>query len=152
VPVHSGAGDVRPPGPTRQGGGGADAVPPAPGPAVYGRVRRTHLAGARRARWFHCGGCPMTALAEDQAVPRPPRRLAARVIRPALVCGLLIACWCAASDLLVDPGLRFLLPAPNEVVQVAFLDPYSLQELLRGLAMSAKVALIGLGFAVVIGL
>jgi NitT/TauT family transport system permease protein len=74
------------------------------------------------------------------------------VLPPAAVLAALIALWYAASQLLVDPALRFLLPTPDEVVTVAFLDAHNVEELLRGLGLSARVALIGLVLAVAIGL
>jgi NitT/TauT family transport system permease protein len=63
-----------------------------------------------------------------------------------------IGIWYLGSTTLVDEGLRFLLPTPDAVVRVAFLDQVNLRELLAGLALSAKVALVGLVLATVIGL
>ena len=46
---------------------------------------------------------------------------------------------------------RFLLPPPHAVVEVAFLDPVNRAPLLRGLALSATVALVGFLIAAVLG-
>ena len=60
--------------------------------------------------------------------------------------------WYGVSYLLLDPQRRFLVPPPHEVVRVGFLDPYSLQELLDALWLSARVAFIGLFIATVLGM
>jgi NitT/TauT family transport system permease protein len=83
---------------------------------------------------------------------RLPRRVALTVGPPAVVLAILVGVWYGVSYLLVDPELRFLLPAPDEVVRVAFLDRASLAELLRALGLSAQVAMTGLALAVIIGL
>ena len=70
---------------------------------------------------------------------------------PLIVLVLVVAAWYAASTVLLDASQRFLLPPPDAVVRVSFLDPGNLAELLRALALSAQVALLGLGIAFVIG-
>ena len=79
-------------------------------------------------------------------------RMRLSVIPPAVVFGLALGAWYLSSYVLVDPDLRFLLPAPDAVVRVAFLDPDNLNELMSALALSAQVALAGLVLALVIGL
>jgi NitT/TauT family transport system permease protein len=59
--------------------------------------------------------------------------------------------WYLGSYLLVDPDLRFLLPPPHAVFRVAFMHRDNLDELLAGLALSARVAMTGLVLAVVLG-
>jgi NitT/TauT family transport system permease protein len=71
---------------------------------------------------------------------------------PLVVLLLMIGLWYAISYLLLDPQRRFLLPPPHAVVQVGFLDPYNLQELLAALWLSARVAMVGLAIAIVIGM
>lgn len=79
-------------------------------------------------------------------------RPSALVVGPTLVFGLVVGGWYAGSYVLVDPAKRFLLPPPDAVVRVAFLEPDNLTELLRGLALSAQVAMSGLGLAVLVGI
>ncbi|WP_020523799.1 ABC transporter permease [Catelliglobosispora koreensis] len=78
-------------------------------------------------------------------------RLAA-ILPPLAVLTAAIGIWYLASNVLISEDRRFLLPSPDAVVQIAFLDPANLSELLAGLALSAQVAMVGLGLAIVIGL
>ncbi len=78
-------------------------------------------------------------------------RLAAGAGPPAVVFVLVLAAWYAVSYLLLAPRRRFLLPPPHDVVRVGFLDPDNRAELLAALAVSARVAVIGLAIATVIG-
>jgi NitT/TauT family transport system permease protein len=59
--------------------------------------------------------------------------------------------WYLVSDVVLDDDRRFLLPPPHAVVAVAFLDPVNRAPLLRGLALSASVALIGFLVAAALG-
>ncbi len=70
---------------------------------------------------------------------------------PAAVFAAMIAIWYGVSYLLLDPDRRFLVPPPHAVIQVAFLDPDNLQELLAALWLSTKVAFIGLAVAILVG-
>jgi NitT/TauT family transport system permease protein len=70
---------------------------------------------------------------------------------PAAVFAAVIAIWYGVSYLLLDPLRRFLVPPPHAVIQVAFLDPANLQELLTALWLSTKVAFVGLLVAIVLG-
>jgi NitT/TauT family transport system permease protein len=90
-----------------------------------------------------------TALAAQ--VQTAPRRRLWELVPPTLVLLLVLGVWYAGSYLLVDPGLRFLLPPPHAVLEVAFLDADNLTELLGGLALSARVAMTGLATAVAVG-
>lgn len=74
-----------------------------------------------------------------------------RVLPPAVVLVLVLAAWTAASHLLLRPERRFLLPPPEEVLRIGFADPDNLAELLSGLALSARVAAVGLLVATVLG-
>jgi NitT/TauT family transport system permease protein len=75
-----------------------------------------------------------------------------RVIPAIVVFAAFVGVWYLGSTVLVQEGLRFLLPTPDAVVRIAFLDQANLQELLAGLALSARVALTGLALATAIGL
>lgn len=86
--------------------------------------------------------------------PKPPdrlRRLLPSVLPPAVVLLAAVGLWYAASYLLLDPDRRFLLPPPHAVVEVGFLDRANRTELLRALALSAEVALVGLAIATGLG-
>jgi NitT/TauT family transport system permease protein len=71
---------------------------------------------------------------------------------PFVVLLVVLGLWYAISYLLLDPRRRFLLPPPHAVLQVGFLEPYNLQELLEGLWLTARVAMVGLAIAIVIGM
>ncbi|HEX6684361.1 MAG TPA: ABC transporter permease [Candidatus Limnocylindrales bacterium] len=75
-----------------------------------------------------------------------------RLFPASVVFAIVIGIWYLASTVFVDEGLRFLLPTPDAVVRTAFLNQSNLEELLAGLALSARVALTGLVLATVIGL
>jgi NitT/TauT family transport system permease protein len=70
---------------------------------------------------------------------------------PAAVFAAVIGIWYGVSYLLLDPDRRFLVPPPHAVIQVGFLDPENLQELLSALWLSTKVAFVGLLAAIVLG-
>ena len=78
-------------------------------------------------------------------------RIVRRVVPPLGVLVLVVAAWFVASNLLLKPDRRFLLPSPDAVVRVSYLDRYHLADLLRALALSAQVALAGLAIAFVVG-
>jgi NitT/TauT family transport system permease protein len=71
---------------------------------------------------------------------------------PALVLVAVLAIWYGVSYLLLDPQRRFLVPPPHDVIQVGFLDPFNLRELLGALWLSTRVAFIGLFVAIVLGM
>ncbi|MEV4256542.1 ABC transporter permease subunit [Spirillospora sp. NPDC049652] len=70
---------------------------------------------------------------------------------PLVVLVLAVAAWYGVSDRLLSPERRFLLPPPDAVVRVGFLDPGNRAELLAALGRTAEVAGIGLVLATVIG-
>jgi len=74
-----------------------------------------------------------------------------RILPPVGVFAFFIGVWYLISLVILDPSRRFLLPSPTEVVDVGFLDPTNLTELLQGLARTSEVALIGLAIAMVLG-
>ena len=84
--------------------------------------------------------------------PRRRRRLARGVVPVlcALVAGLGV--WYAVTYLLLSERRRFLLPPPHEVLKVAVFDGDHLQPKLEALLLTTKVALTGLGIAVLIGI
>jgi NitT/TauT family transport system permease protein len=89
------------------------------------------------------------------AVSRPKigqrRRALAQVIAPLIVFALMIGVWLFISYVLLEPRRRFLMPPPQEVVRIGFLDARNLTEILGGLWSTAQVALVGLLVAMAIG-
>jgi len=71
---------------------------------------------------------------------------------PAVVLALVLAAWYAVSELVLSPERRFLLPPPHAVVQVGFLEPAHLAELLGGLWLTTQVAALGLAIAAALGI
>jgi NitT/TauT family transport system permease protein len=99
----------------------------------------------------------------DEAVARGPISATSRVARarggwlatwgpPAAVFAASLAVWYGVSYLLLDSRRRFLVPPPHDVIQVSFLDPFNLRELLGALWLSTRVAFTGLAIAIVLGL
>ncbi|GAA4260678.1 ABC transporter permease [Dactylosporangium darangshiense] len=101
----------------------------------------------------------MSTVAEAQQVApaavAPPRRRRPvrpwRVLPPVGVFALVIGGWYAISYLVLDDARRFLLPPPHEIIDVGFLDPRNLQQLMRALWLTTEVALLGLAIAIVVG-
>jgi NitT/TauT family transport system permease protein len=71
---------------------------------------------------------------------------------PTVVAGVAIGLWYTVSYRLLTPDTRFLVPPPDAVVRVGFLDPFNRAELLDGLLLSARVAMLGLALATVVGI
>ena len=70
---------------------------------------------------------------------------------PLAVFAIVLAAWYAVSELVLSPERRFLLPPPHAVVQVGFLEPDHLAELLGGLWLTTQVAAAGLAIAAGVG-
>ncbi|WP_261568908.1 ABC transporter permease [Frankia gtarii] len=73
-------------------------------------------------------------------------------LAPLALFAIIIGVWYLVSLVVLDRDRRFLLPSPDSVVRVAFLDGHNLTQLLRALWLSASVALIGLGVSIVLGM
>jgi NitT/TauT family transport system permease protein len=71
---------------------------------------------------------------------------------PFVVFLIFLGAWYLISYVMLDPDRRFLLPPPQQVVKLSFLDPYYRNELLSALGLSAAVALTGLGIAITLGM
>jgi NitT/TauT family transport system permease protein len=71
---------------------------------------------------------------------------------PFLLFLAVLGLWYLISYRVLDPERRFLLPPPHKVIEVAFLDRGNLEVLLRALALTAGVAMAGLGIAIVLGI
>lgn len=101
----------------------------------------------------------LSAGTTDRPRLAPSRRARSRAGRwisfwvpPFVVFLVVLGLWYAVSYLLLTPQRRFLVPPPNAVVEIGFLDWVNLQELLDALLLSAKVAFLGLSIAIVIGM
>jgi NitT/TauT family transport system permease protein len=79
------------------------------------------------------------------------RRALTRTIPPALVFTIVIGAWFFVSYVLLEPRRRFLLPPPQDVVRVGFLDGANLAEILDGVTQSIAVAAVGLAIATLLG-
>lgn len=80
------------------------------------------------------------------------RSLAATVIPPAIVFALVLGVWLFASEVLISPSKRFLLPPPQDVWSVGFADSHNRAEILSGLWLTTKAALIGLVLSIIVGM
>lgn len=86
---------------------------------------------------------------------RPPTdtgRTGASILAPPLLAFVaLIGLWYILSYVLLDPGRRFMLPPPHQVIEVGFLDRANLLEILAGLWSTTQVALTGLAISIAVG-
>ncbi len=81
------------------------------------------------------------------------RESAFSVFLPPLALGaIFVGFWYLTSMVLLEKGKRFLLKPPHKVVQKGFLNSANFTEMMHGLGNSAKVAVIGLFIATVVGL
>lgn len=71
---------------------------------------------------------------------------------PFVIFLIFLGVWYLYSYVVLDVDRRFLLPPPQDVIQVGLLDADNRAELLRALGLSAGVALTGLLIAIVIGM
>ncbi len=75
------------------------------------------------------------------------------VVLPPLVMGVLIlGLWYFISYGMLDDRRRFLLRPPHSVLTVGFLDWGNFSEILQALWATTKVAMIGLGISIVLGM
>lgn len=79
------------------------------------------------------------------------RELAEAALPPIVLGAFFVGFWYYLSYVVIDPKRRFLLKPPHEVVQVGFLDGANFSEMLDGLIISGRVAMIGLVAAICIG-
>ena len=80
-----------------------------------------------------------------------PVVLARVLLPPVLLGGLFVCLWYYIALGVLDPGRRFLLPQPHEVIDVGFLEWDNFQVILTALWSSAQVAMKGLALAIAIG-
>jgi NitT/TauT family transport system permease protein len=101
---------------------------------------------------------PPAAAPADIAGSKKKRKKPGRIrqvvrvaLPPTLLAILVLAGWTYASDHLLKPSKRFLLPSPLQVFRVGMQDPQNREEILKALASTAKVALVGLAISMVLG-
>lgn len=75
----------------------------------------------------------------------------ARLFFPVLTLGLALGAWLFASEVLLDPSRRFLLPPPQRVIREGLLNSDNLREIASALGSTALVAVTGLFCSIVIG-
>ncbi len=90
------------------------------------------------------------------AVGRPPprrrRSLLATLVPPLVTLAVFLGVWYYVSYVALDPDRRFLLPAPHQVIDVAFVDARNRTEILTALWLSTWIAALGLFIAIVLGM
>lgn len=83
---------------------------------------------------------------------RPWWLRAARVaVGPVVLLGVFVGIWYLVTYVVLSPERRFLLPPPQTVISVAFLQHANLMVLLDALGTTALVAALGLAIAIGIG-
>ena len=74
------------------------------------------------------------------------------VAAPLAVFAGLIGLWYAVTYLLLDPGRRFLMPPPQDVITEAFLDGPTMEKIGEALGNTVTVTFAGLAIAIVVGM
>lgn len=74
------------------------------------------------------------------------------MLPPLLFALLVVAAWYAFSYLVLNERNRFLVPPPHQVWLEGLGDPSARAQLLDGLVITAREALVGLGVAILIGM
>ncbi|MEA2154512.1 MAG: NitT/TauT family transport system permease protein [Solirubrobacteraceae bacterium] len=102
---------------------------------------------------------PLTpAATADEVIVRPSvmrarsRSMASVVLPPLVVFVAFVGLWFLASYVLISPSKRFLLPPPQDVVSVGFLDAHNSAEIFAGLWLTTKAALFGFLLSIVVGM
>jgi NitT/TauT family transport system permease protein len=80
------------------------------------------------------------------------RRTLSTVGPPLLVFAIFIGLWYFFRAFFLKDSQRFLVPAPHDIVSVAFLDWSNLHVLLNALWLSTRVAMEGLAISIVLGI
>jgi NitT/TauT family transport system permease protein len=93
----------------------------------------------------------------EPGTPRPGRWRRARrtalrnVVPPLAVLAAVIGLWLLVSYVVLAPSRRFLLPPPQQVLQVGILRWQNLHKILSAAALTGRAALVGFAIAVVLG-
>jgi NitT/TauT family transport system permease protein len=91
-----------------------------------------------------------------RAIAAPPgtswwRRTTRAAVGPLVVLAILIGIWYFITYVILDPTRRFLMPAPQTVINTAFLNHADLILLLKGLAVTTEAAMVGLAISIAVG-
>jgi NitT/TauT family transport system permease protein len=99
---------------------------------------------------------PLDIEAEAGVVPEatggPRRRISDVVVPPLVTLVFFVGLWYFVSYVLLKPSRRFLLPPPQQVIRVGFLDWRNFHQILDGLALTARAAAEGFVIATVLGM
>lgn len=71
---------------------------------------------------------------------------------PTAVAVVALAGWLSVSYLVLDPTRRFLLPPPQEIVRVGFLQAQNISEIFGAFLQTSYVALLGFAIATLLGM
>jgi NitT/TauT family transport system permease protein len=80
------------------------------------------------------------------------RKAVSLVVPPFFVLAVIIGFWYFMSYVVLDAERRFLLPPPQQVLETGFLNWQNFSQILIGLWISARVAFVGLGISIVLGM
>ncbi len=80
-----------------------------------------------------------------------PQELLEALLPPIALGLVVVGLWYYVSYVVIDESRRFLLRPLHDVVQVGFLDSENFSEMMSGMYSSARVALIGLVIAILLG-
>jgi NitT/TauT family transport system permease protein len=79
------------------------------------------------------------------------RRIVELVAPPVAVFVVVVGLWLGVSYGMLRPSRRFLLPPPQDVLRVGFLDWRNFHEILTALALTSRVVVVGWGIAMFLG-
>ena len=80
------------------------------------------------------------------------RHLAGVILPPLVMGGIVLGIWYFVSYAMLSERRRFLLRPPHEVLKVGFLDWDNFSDILDALWATTKVAMMGLGISIVLGM
>jgi NitT/TauT family transport system permease protein len=79
------------------------------------------------------------------------RKVFSMVVGPTVVLIILLGVWYFITYVVLDPTRRFLMPAPQTVINTAFFEKADLILLLKGLAVTTQAAMVGLAISIAFG-
>ena len=95
---------------------------------------------------------PVAAVTAPAPLVRRRRRKLTSYALPVAVFAALIGVWYAITYLILEPGKRFLMPAPHTLITDALLDPVITEKVWPALGRSIVVTFTGLAIAIVVGM
>jgi NitT/TauT family transport system permease protein len=105
-----------------------------------------------QARLVVAAGGAVPEVGAVRSGPSRLRKIASLVLPPLAVALVVIGVWFFFSYVVLDQPRRFLLPPPQQVLEVGFLNWQNFSQILDGLWISTKVALASLGISIVLGM